>query len=106
LCWSDEALDNGLADGGIHGETLGSDDGFQFGVKAGKDFGSELGLLKGHCIAWKHMISLNPDFGSDRALKAVESLEQMIQQFPKNVISVLILSPDLHLNSNLKFSLS
>lgn len=86
MCWEDEALNNGLIDGGKHGETLGEHEGKEFGVKAGQDFGSELGMFKGHCIAWRHMLTLNADFCSERALRGIEVLEKLIDDFPTNVI--------------------
>mmetsp|Transcript_18686 Transcript_18686/g.24321 ORF Transcript_18686/g.24321 Transcript_18686/m.24321 type:complete len:124 (-) Transcript_18686:438-809(-) len=72
-----------MKEGILHGETLGAEDGRKFGLRTGEDFGSEIGMLKGHCIAWKHLISLDPTFCSDRAIKAIDALEELVNDFPR-----------------------
>jgi len=74
-----------MKEGILHGETLGAEDGRKFGLRTGEDFGSEIGMLKGHCIAWKHLISLDPTFCSDRAIKAIDALEELVNDFPRMV---------------------
>lgn len=48
-------IERGRCDGRKHGTTLGLQEGATLGRQAGGDLAEELGSMKGHILAWRHI---------------------------------------------------
>jgi len=77
------AVNAGRAEGRIHGESEGIHEGVRLGNAEGRKLGEELGAIKGLCLAWRHIASLDENALSDRAMKSLASLEALVDAFPR-----------------------
>jgi len=77
------AVNAGRAEGLVHGEQEGVQEGLRLGNAEGHKLGEELGAIKGLCLAWRHIASLDNSALSDRAAKSIASLEALVDAFPR-----------------------
>ena len=73
----------GASQGLKHGARLGHEEGMALGLKAGKTLGEELGVYRGCLVAWRHLFEAGEIALSERAKRSLESLEALIDSFPR-----------------------
>ena len=85
----DSHLEAGKKAGRCHGQALGEAEGNETGLRVGSGLGKELGSIKGSCVAWRHLYSLDRDFCSEKVLNSIFRLEQNLDAFPRVVRYIL-----------------
>ncbi len=90
-------VESGRADGAAHGAGLGFTEGEELGKLAGAKFGGEFGMMKGACMAWRHIATEHPEFCSAKAWKTLDALEVMLDAVPRTNVQTHDFTKDLDL---------
>ncbi|XP_048401546.1 protein LTO1 homolog [Stegostoma tigrinum] len=72
----------GYQEGFTEGSHLGETEGRRYGSANGAKIGSEVSFYKGFAYTWKCLLQNNQDVKSSKRLKVLNSLLEMVQQFP------------------------
>ncbi|KAJ7344586.1 hypothetical protein JRQ81_000536 [Phrynocephalus forsythii] len=72
----------GYQEGYEEGICAGAIEGRQYGVQQGAIIGLEIGSYLGFAVTWKRLLSEGSDEKHSKKIKVLESLIQMIQNFP------------------------
>ncbi|KAG2206564.1 hypothetical protein INT47_008581 [Mucor saturninus] len=83
LCYLETMFEeHGFEDGFRDGEKSGELEGRLFGCEKAFDLGREIGFYKGCVEMWTQLIDTNPDKVPSRALKQIDGLKKLIDDFP------------------------
>ncbi|XP_048463173.1 protein LTO1 homolog isoform X1 [Rhincodon typus] len=72
----------GYQEGFTEGSHLGETEGQRYGLANGAKIGSEVSFYKGFAYTWKCLLQNNQDVKSRKRLKVLNSMLEMVHQFP------------------------